>query len=192
MESMVPVCDKRYHIYNRLCHFWAKIKKLWNYPLPLFLLSHSKLLFASLPLKRNAFFLIYIYLSGKLTFWKGTKCTNLYQHFHNVMACTNVYRSRSGVLPEHVSLFTVLRNTHTHKFTYTWTYWRTKHSIRSWGSFPFGKSGDSPFYIPIRRKRVKSSGNKAIFFIYMYHSILSLEKCVLTDRPEECTGLIVN
>ena len=30
---MVPVCDKRYHIYNRFCHFWAEIKKLWNYPL---------------------------------------------------------------------------------------------------------------------------------------------------------------
>ena len=33
MESMVPVCDKRYHIYNRFRHFWAEIKKLWNYPL---------------------------------------------------------------------------------------------------------------------------------------------------------------
>ena len=33
MESMVPVCDKRYHIYNRFHHFWAEIKKLWNYPL---------------------------------------------------------------------------------------------------------------------------------------------------------------
>ena len=32
MESMVPVCDKRYHIYNRFSHFWAEIKKLWNYP----------------------------------------------------------------------------------------------------------------------------------------------------------------
>jgi len=30
---MVPVGDKRYHIYNRLHHFWAEIKKLWNYPL---------------------------------------------------------------------------------------------------------------------------------------------------------------
>ena len=30
---MVPVCDKRYHIYNRYRHFWAEIKKLWNYPL---------------------------------------------------------------------------------------------------------------------------------------------------------------
>jgi len=30
---MVPVCDKRYHIYNRFRHFWAEIKKLWNYPL---------------------------------------------------------------------------------------------------------------------------------------------------------------
>jgi len=30
---MVPVCNKRYHIYNRFCHFWAEIKKLWNYPL---------------------------------------------------------------------------------------------------------------------------------------------------------------
>ena len=29
---MVPVCDKRYHIYNRFRHFWADIKKLWNYP----------------------------------------------------------------------------------------------------------------------------------------------------------------
>jgi len=29
---MVPVCDKRYHIYNRIRHFWAEIKKLWNYP----------------------------------------------------------------------------------------------------------------------------------------------------------------
>ena len=27
---MVPVCD---HIYNRFRHFWAEIKKLWNYPL---------------------------------------------------------------------------------------------------------------------------------------------------------------
>jgi len=33
---MVPVCDKRYHIYNRLRHFWAEIKKLWNYPLGIF------------------------------------------------------------------------------------------------------------------------------------------------------------
>jgi len=32
MESMVPVCDKRYHIYNRFRNFWAEIKKLWNYP----------------------------------------------------------------------------------------------------------------------------------------------------------------
>jgi len=30
---MVPVCDKRYHIYNRFRHFWAEIKKLWNCPL---------------------------------------------------------------------------------------------------------------------------------------------------------------
>jgi len=30
---MVPVCDKLYHIYNRFRHFWAEIKKLWNYPL---------------------------------------------------------------------------------------------------------------------------------------------------------------
>jgi len=30
---MIPVCDKRYHIYNRFRHFWAEIKKLWNYPL---------------------------------------------------------------------------------------------------------------------------------------------------------------
>jgi len=30
---MVPVCDKRYHIYNRFLHFWAEIKKLWIYPL---------------------------------------------------------------------------------------------------------------------------------------------------------------
>jgi len=30
---MVPVCDKRYHIYNRFRHFWAEIKKLWNYQL---------------------------------------------------------------------------------------------------------------------------------------------------------------
>ena len=29
---MVPVCDKRYHIYNRFRHFGAEIKKLWNYP----------------------------------------------------------------------------------------------------------------------------------------------------------------
>jgi len=29
---MVPVCDKRYHIYNRFRHFWAEIKNLWNYP----------------------------------------------------------------------------------------------------------------------------------------------------------------
>jgi len=28
---MVPVCDKRYHIYNKFRHFWAEIKKLWNY-----------------------------------------------------------------------------------------------------------------------------------------------------------------
>jgi len=32
MQSMVPVCDKRYRIYNRFRHFWAEIKKLWNYP----------------------------------------------------------------------------------------------------------------------------------------------------------------
>ena len=25
MESMVPVCDKRYHIYNKFRHFWADI-----------------------------------------------------------------------------------------------------------------------------------------------------------------------
>ena len=31
---MVPVCDKRYDIYNRFRHFWAEIKKLWNYSLP--------------------------------------------------------------------------------------------------------------------------------------------------------------
>jgi len=30
---MVPVCDKRYHIYNRFRIFWAEIQKLWNYPL---------------------------------------------------------------------------------------------------------------------------------------------------------------
>ena len=30
---MVPVCDKRYHIYNRFRRFWVEIKKLWNYPL---------------------------------------------------------------------------------------------------------------------------------------------------------------
>jgi len=29
---MVPVCDKPYHTYNRFRHFWAEIKKLWNYP----------------------------------------------------------------------------------------------------------------------------------------------------------------
>ena len=32
MENTVPVCDKRYHIYNRIRHFGAEIKKLWNYP----------------------------------------------------------------------------------------------------------------------------------------------------------------
>ena len=32
---MVPVCDKQYHIYNRFRHFWAEIRKLWNYPLTL-------------------------------------------------------------------------------------------------------------------------------------------------------------
>ena len=31
---MVPVCDKRYHIFNRFRHFWAEIKKLWNYLFP--------------------------------------------------------------------------------------------------------------------------------------------------------------
>jgi len=31
---MVPVCDKCYNIYNRVRHFWAEIKKLWNYPFP--------------------------------------------------------------------------------------------------------------------------------------------------------------
>jgi len=30
---MVPVCDRRYHIYYRFRHFGAEIKKLWNYPL---------------------------------------------------------------------------------------------------------------------------------------------------------------
>jgi len=25
---MVPVCDKRYHIYNRFRHFWAEIQKI--------------------------------------------------------------------------------------------------------------------------------------------------------------------
>jgi len=30
---MVPVSDKRYHMYNRFHHFWAEINKLWNYPL---------------------------------------------------------------------------------------------------------------------------------------------------------------
>ena len=34
---MVPVCDKRYHIYNRFRHFWAEIMKLWNYPLQRFI-----------------------------------------------------------------------------------------------------------------------------------------------------------
>jgi len=33
---MVPVCDKRYHIYNRFRQFGAEIKKLWNYPMPMF------------------------------------------------------------------------------------------------------------------------------------------------------------
>jgi len=33
MERMVPVCDKRYHIYNIFRHFGAEIKNLWNYPL---------------------------------------------------------------------------------------------------------------------------------------------------------------
>ena len=35
MGSMVHVCDKRYHIYNRFRNFWAEIKKLWNYTLKL-------------------------------------------------------------------------------------------------------------------------------------------------------------
>ena len=50
---MVPVCDKRYHIYNRFRHFWADIKKLWNYLLlsphlvtcKCFLCQHVKELF---------------------------------------------------------------------------------------------------------------------------------------------------
>ena len=37
---MVPVCDKRYHIYNRFRHFGAEIKKLWNYPFPCPLFSN--------------------------------------------------------------------------------------------------------------------------------------------------------
>jgi len=37
---MVPVCDKRYHIYNRFRHFWVEIKKLWNYPFA-FLVKHA-------------------------------------------------------------------------------------------------------------------------------------------------------
>ena len=28
---MVPVCDKRFHLYNRFRNFWAEIKRLWNY-----------------------------------------------------------------------------------------------------------------------------------------------------------------
>ena len=41
MESMVPVCDKRYHIYNRFRHFGAEIKKLWNYPLAFNQVAHE-------------------------------------------------------------------------------------------------------------------------------------------------------
>jgi len=40
MESMVPVCDKRYHIYNRFRLFWAEIRKLWNYPLNSYVKGH--------------------------------------------------------------------------------------------------------------------------------------------------------
>ena len=38
---MVPVCDKRYHIYNRFRHFGAEIRKLWNYPLSLHMLGEQ-------------------------------------------------------------------------------------------------------------------------------------------------------
>jgi len=41
---MVPVCDKRYHIYNRFRHFWAEIKKLWNYPFTLLFLTREQTL----------------------------------------------------------------------------------------------------------------------------------------------------
>ena len=49
---MVPVCDKRYHIYNRFRHFWAEIKKLWNYPLLLILsIGITEKLFIECPLE---------------------------------------------------------------------------------------------------------------------------------------------
>jgi len=40
---MVPVSDKRYHIYNRLRQFGAEIKKLWNYPLEDIVMHQSTL-----------------------------------------------------------------------------------------------------------------------------------------------------
>ena len=48
---MVPVCDKRYHIYKRFRHFWAEIKKLWNYPLTIlscYVLAQWKVVFAKI------------------------------------------------------------------------------------------------------------------------------------------------
>jgi len=42
MESMVPLCDKRYHIYNRFRHFWPEIKKLWNYPFKDYVITFAR------------------------------------------------------------------------------------------------------------------------------------------------------
>ena len=38
---MVPVCDKRYHIFNRFRHFWAEITKMWNYPFQIKTIKYS-------------------------------------------------------------------------------------------------------------------------------------------------------
>jgi len=61
---MVPVCDKRYHIYNRFRHFWAEIKKLWNYPLSL---ATSELVYVDL----------YVYCKVTVTTFICIKLTKL-------------------------------------------------------------------------------------------------------------------
>jgi len=61
------------------------------------------------------------------------------------------------------------------------------------GSFPFVKSGDSPFYFPDREKMSKSFpfGKQTDQLLYT-SAFCPANKYVWTDRSDKCTGRILN
>jgi len=84
---MVPVCDNLNYIYNRFRHFWAEIKKLWNYPLEAALtniINYLKLYSYIIELSENDCG-IFIFSGLSLEFIKVTINIKLYDSFMSLL-----------------------------------------------------------------------------------------------------------